>query len=184
MGKPKLLLRLGGWPVIRRVVALVRAGGVDDVVVVVGHEKEALREALTGLPVRFSENPVPEAGQAGSIQAGLRALSPTTEAALIVLGDQPLLPAEVIPRLLEAYRRTGTPIVAPAYQGVQGNPVLFAASVFPELMTLAGDRGARAVLEKDPGRVTTVPFDFPMPADLDTPEEYEALRGGLAPPPS
>jgi molybdenum cofactor cytidylyltransferase len=184
MGKPKLLLKLGGWPVIRRVVGLVRAGGVDDVVVVVGHEKETLREALTGLPVRFSENPTPEAGQASSIQAGLRALSPTTEAALIVLGDQPSLSPEVIPRLLEAYRQRTSQIVAPVYQGAQGNPVLFAASMFPELMSLTGDRGARVVLEKDPGRVTTVPFDFPVPADLDTPEEYEALRDALAPPPS
>jgi molybdenum cofactor cytidylyltransferase len=184
MGKPKLLLKLGGWPVIRQVVTLVQAAGVDDVVVVVGHEKESIREALSGLPVRFAENPTPEAGLAGSIRAGLGALAPATEAVLIALGDQPSLPPDVIPRLVQTYRETSRPVVAPLYQGAQGNPVLFAASVFAELAALSGDRGARSVVEKDPGRVATVPFDLPMPPDLDTPEEYEALKSALARPPS
>jgi molybdenum cofactor cytidylyltransferase len=176
MGRPKVLLDWGGAPVIRRAVERALAGGVDEVVVVVGGEGDGIRRALDGLPVRFVVNPTPEAGQASSIACGIRALGPEVEAALIVLGDQPTLPREVIPRLLETFRLTGKPVVAPLYRGVQGNPVLFATALFPELGALGGDRGARPLLEKAPARVALVPFDLPVPADLDTPEEYERLR--------
>ena len=138
-------------------------------------------EALTALPVRFVENLEPEAGQGSSIVCGVSALAPGVRAALIALGDQPALPPEVIPRLLETFTQTGKAIVAPLYRGVQGNPVLFAASVFPELRSLTGDRGARSVVEKDPSRVALVPFDLPMPADLDTLEDYERLRPRVNP---
>ena len=181
MGRPKLLLDWGGKPVVRRAVERVKAGGVDEVVIVLGHEGQAIREALKGLPVRFVKNPEPEAGQAGSIACGVAVLGPAVSAALIALGDQPALPPEVIPRLLQAFKETGKPIVAPLYRGVQGNPVLFAATVFPELRTLTGDRGARSVVEKDPPRVALVSFDFPMPADLDTFEDYERLRPRVNP---
>jgi len=181
MGRPKLLLDWGGKPVIRRAVEQVRAGGVDELVVVVAREAAAIHEALSGLPVRFVENPKPEAGQASSIACGVSALGPAVSAALIVLGDQPALPSEVIPRLLQTFRETAKAIVAPLYRGVQGNPVLFAAVVFPELRTLTGDRGARSVVEKDPARGTLVSFDLAMPADLDTLEDYERLRPRVNP---
>ena len=181
MGRPKLLLDWGGKPVVRRAVERVKAGGVDEIVIVLGHEGQAIREALKGLPVRFVENPEPEAGQASSIACGVAVLGPAVSAALIALGDQPALPPEVIPRLLQTFRETAKAIVAPLYRGVQGNPVLFAATVFPELRTLTGDRGARSVVEKDPPRVALVSFDLPMPADLDTFEDYERLRPRVNP---
>lgn len=181
MGRPKLLLDWGGRPVIRRAVEQVKAGGADEVVVVVGREAPAIREALSGLSVRFVLNPEPEAGQASSIACGVLALGPDAGAALIALGDQPALPSEVVPRLLQAFRETGKAIVAPLYRGVQGNPVLFAAAVLPELRALTGDRGARSVVEKDPSRVALVSLDLPMPADLDTLQDYERLRPPVNP---
>ena len=149
---------------------------MDEVLVVLGREASAVREALAGLPLRFVDNPEPEAGQAGSIACGVSALGPAVNAVLIALGDQPALPSEVIPRLLQTFRETAKAIVAPFYRGVQGNPVLFAAAVLPELRSLTGDRGARSVVEKDPARVALVSFDLAMPADLDTLEDYERLR--------
>ena len=181
MGRPKLLLDWGGKPVIRRAVEQVRAGGVDEVVVVLGREAQGIREALSGLPVRFVENPEPEAGQASSIAYGVSALGPAASATLIALGDQPALPPDVIPRLLQTFRETGKAVVAPVYRGAQGNPVLFASAVFPELRGLTGDRGARSVVEKDPSRVALASFDLPMPADLDTFEDYERLRPRVNP---
>lgn len=176
MGRGKLLLDWGSRPIIRSAVEQVAAGGVGELIVVVGHEALAIREVLSGLPVRFVQNPNPEAGQGSSIACGIAALAPGTEAALIALGDQPQLAPEIVPRLLTTFRQTGNLIVAPVYRGVQGNPVLFASAVFPELTALTADRGARTVVEKDSGRVTAVPFDLPMPDDLDTPEEYRRLR--------
>ena len=84
-------------------------------------------------------------------------------------------------RLLElgrgqAFRTSGRPIAAPVYRDGRGNPVLFAASLFDELRGVQGDRGGRPVIARDPQRVAEVPVDARMPADIDTPEDYEAAR--------
>lgn len=175
MGRPKLLLDLRGRPVIRRAVEAL-AGRVEDVVVVTGTEDAALREALAGLAVRFANNPRPQDGQGSSIAVGVQALKPWTRAALIVLGDQPRLPDPVIPALVEAFARAGKPIVVPVYRGVPGNPVLFGNEVFAELAALTGDAGGKAIVQAHPERVERVAFDLPMPADLDTPEDYARLH--------
>lgn len=176
MGRPKLLLPLDGRPLIRRTVEALAAARLADLVVVIPPESDALRAALDGLSVRFAVNPAPEAGQAGSVVAGVAALAPGTTAALIALGDQPDLPHAVLSGLLERHRAAGAAIVAPRYREGRGNPVLFTAAVFPELLRLTGDQGARAIVDADAARVALVPFDLPMPRDVDTPEDYESLR--------
>jgi molybdenum cofactor cytidylyltransferase len=176
MGRPKLLLDMRGRPVIRRTVDALLAH-VADLVVVTGTEDAALRAALPGLPVRFVNNPRPQDGQGSSLAVGVRALKPWTRAALVALGDQPRLPDSVIPALLEAFARTGGPVVVPIYHGgVQGNPVLFGDEVFGELATLTGDLGGKPVVQARPERVVRVRFDLPMPADIDTPEDYARLH--------
>ena len=175
MGRQKLLLQLSGKPVVRWSVEHV-AGHVEDVVIVTGPDDAALRQALEGLAVRFAVNPRPQDGQGTSIAAGIAALKPWTTAALIALGDQPRMPAAIVPALLDAFRRSGKPIVAPVYRGVQGTPVLFSSEVFAELRALKGDAGARAVVKEDPERVETVTFDLAMPPDVDTPEDYAKLH--------
>ena len=176
MGRPKLLLDLGGAPVIRRTVERILTAALDDLIVVTPPAAAEITAALDGLPVRYAVNADPAAGQATSVVAGIRALAPETDAALIALGDQPTLPPDVIPALVRARAETGRPIAAPVYQGARGNPVLFAAAIFPELCALSGDRGARGVIERDAARVALVPFDVSMPPDLDTPEDYARLR--------
>lgn len=176
-GVQKLLLPLEGRPVVRWSVEGVLAHA-RDVVLVTGRDDAGVRAALAGLPVRFVVNPRPEDGQGASIAAGAQALPATASAALVALGDQPRLPAEVIPALLAARARTGKAIVAPVYRGTRGTPVLFAAEVFVELAALAGDAGARSVVDARPERVATVDIDAPMPADVDTPEDLARLAGG------
>jgi molybdenum cofactor cytidylyltransferase len=111
------------------------------------------------------------------VVAGIRALPGEIGAALIALGDQPGVPAHVIPALLEALKISGKAIAAPRYADGLGNPVLFAASVFPELLELTGDRGARSVIERDRGRVAIVEIAQAMPPDIDTPDDYDRLSG-------
>jgi molybdenum cofactor cytidylyltransferase len=175
MGGGKLVLVLGGKPLVRwSVEALVPH--VDDLLVVTGAGGADVRAALGGLAVRFVDNPQPEAGQGSSIAVGAAALSPATEAVIIALGDQPRVPPEVVPALLATWRRTGQPIVAPTYRGVQGTPVLFAAEVFGELAALSGDMGARGVVAARRERVARVAFDREMPPDVDTPEDFARLH--------
>lgn len=175
MGRPKLLLDLGGRPVIRRTVESL-VGRVDDIVVVTGAEDVALRGALAGLAVRFANNPRPTDGQGSSIAVGVRALAPRTRAALVTLGDQPWLPGEVIPALVEAFTRGAGSIVVPVYRGVAGHPVLFGRDVFSELAGLTGEGGGRAIVQARPERVARIELDVAPPDDLDTPEDYARLR--------
>jgi molybdenum cofactor cytidylyltransferase len=175
MGRPKLLLELKGRPVIRHAVECVIAAGIHPVLVVTGAEHDALARALAGLEVQLEVNPTPESGQGSSVGVGVRALPPGIDAVLIALGDQPGVPAAVIPALIEALKQPGKAIAAPRYADGLGNPVLFASSVFQEILALGGDRGARAVIERDPSRLAIVDNGSPMPRDIDTPEDYESL---------
>lgn len=174
-GEQKLLAPLEGKPLIRWTVEQVLASQVEEVVVVLGKEAGAVREALRGLPVRFLLNPRYQEGMSCSLQAGIRSLDPAIKAALVVLGDQPQVTASIINGLIETYRASKKPIVVPVYEGVRGNPVLFDASLFPEVMAVTGDQGAREVIDKDPERVASVPYPFPMPRDVDTQDDYQAL---------
>ena len=176
MGQAKLLMKVSGKAIIQYVVESVLAGGVDSVWVVTGPDVEPIEAALGSIEVQIAVNLAPEEGQAGSVRVGIAALPSSVEAVLIALGDQPRLPPQVIPGLIAAFRRMGKAITAPRYRERQGNPVLFGPQVISELRALTGDRGARAVIEKDTSRVAWVDFDESMPADVDTPEDYDRVR--------
>ncbi len=181
MGQAKLLLPVGGQPIVRHAVEGVRTAGLDPVLVVTGPAPAPIEAALAGLGARIVVNPTPEAGQAGSVRAGIAALPETVDTVLIALGDQPALAPTIIPALLAAHRASGRPIVAPRYQDGPGNPVLFDRVIFAELLALQGDQGARPVIARDPGRVEWVALDLPMPQDVDTPADYEKIRSALRP---
>ena len=180
MGRQKLLLPVGeGRALLRLSVERVLAGGLDDVVVVLGRDADEVAAALSGLPVRTVLNPRYAEGQSTSLRAGLGALRPGTEAVVVALGDQPLPDPGLIGRLVAVFRDTRRPVVAPRYRDGRGNPVLFAAALFDELRAVTGDQGGRGVIAADPGRVAEVVVDTPMPADIDTWADY----GPLEPPP-
>jgi molybdenum cofactor cytidylyltransferase len=179
MGRAKLLMPVGGRAIIRYVVESVLAGGVDSVWVVTGPDVEPIEAALAGFEVQIVVNPAPEEGQAGSVRTGIAALPPSVEAVLIALGDQPALAPSIIPALLAARRASPKLIVAPRYRDGQGNPVLFKREIFPELLRLTGDLGARPIIQKEPARVEWVELDLPMPPDVDTPDDYERIRANL-----
>jgi molybdenum cofactor cytidylyltransferase len=140
--------------------------------------------------LRFAVNRRWAAGMAGSVRAGVRAVSPGAAAVVIALGDQPGIAPGVVDRLIAAYREAAGEassdaeevaklIVAPSYRveggRERGNPVLFDRSLFPELLRLRGDEGARRVIARDAGRVLLVDFPFPPPPDIDTAEDYRRL---------
>jgi molybdenum cofactor cytidylyltransferase len=179
MGRQKLLLPLpDGRPLVRVSVEAILAAGLDDVVVVLGREAEAVGRALAGLRVRMAENPRYADGQSTSLRTGVDALHPGTAAAVIALGDQPLADPGLVQRLVAAFREGGLPIVVPRYRDGRGHPVLFGAAVFEELRAVTGDQGGRAVVTRDPSRVIEIPVDAPMPRDVDTWDDYQALTGG------
>jgi molybdenum cofactor cytidylyltransferase len=185
MGRAKLLLPLAGKPIVRHVVDAALAAPVDDVVVVLGAGADAVRRALeTGGRVRFTLNEHYGEGQSTSLRAGLAAADPAAEAAVILLGDQPGVTPDSIRAVVEAFRdpgEAGTPeAVQAAYGGHPAHPTLFARPVWDEVVG-EGDHGARTWLRKHPGRRMLVEVGGGPPADVDTPEDYELMRGVFEP---
>lgn len=175
-GQPKMLLPWHGQPIIRRIAATALAAGLEPVIVVTGAWDGEIRTALEGMPVVFAHNPDWQVGQSSSIQAGLAALPAQTGAALFLLSDQPQVTADLITRLVERHQQTLAAITAPRIQGQRGNPVLFDQETFPALRSLAGDTGGRALFGQYPPDF--LEWDDPrMLQDIDTPEDYERLKG-------
>jgi molybdenum cofactor cytidylyltransferase len=163
--------------VVRWSVEHVLSASPDEVLVVVGHEGDAVRAALDGLTVRVVQNHEWSEGIGSSLRAGIAAVGAGTEAAMIALGDQPSVEAGVVSALLTEYAEAPSAIMAPSYRGERGHPVIFAASLFPELLAIRGDRGAREVIARDASRISLVRIDAASPPDVDTVEELQALRG-------
>ena len=170
----KLLAHIGDVPLVRIVVNDVLRV-VDPVVVVVGHDADRVSKALAGLPVVFASNARYTEGMGTSVGAGVAALPAEIDAALIALGDQPV-GIDVINTLITAYQQGEAAIVAPVYDGVRGNPVIFDRRFFPDLMALAGDRGARDLIDRHADLLTAVPFAFAPPVDIDTQEDLQKLQ--------
>lgn len=179
LGRPKQLLVLQGQPVLQWVVD-VAAAELEETVLVLGHEAARVESRL-GMPsnVRVVLNPDYGDGQASSLQAGLRALGPEIDAAVILLGDQPGIRPDAVRGAIEAYRRTGQPLVRTEYRGRPGHPVLLDRSVWPDVMELEGDRGAREILADRTEGVVRVEREEEPPVDLDTPEDWERLQKRL-----
>ena len=126
-------------------------------------------------PCASSITPTRRTGQGSSIAVGVAALAPTTDA----VADRSRRPAPATRRrdsgTSGGFPRGDAAIVTPIYRGIQGTPVLFGAEVFPSCAALTGDGGARTVVRANLGRVREVPFDLPVPDDVDTPEDYARL---------
>ena len=174
-GKNKLLVEVDGVPLIRRVVDAVLASPVSPVVVVLGHDAEAVHKAIGPRPVRFAFNASAADGMSTSLVAGLDALDggDGVDGALVCLGDMPWVRAEHLAALCAAFDASdGNAICVPFHEGRRGNPVLWPSAYFPELLGLSGDTGGRALLEKHAAAVTAVPIsDAGVVTDIDTPED-------------
>ena len=142
-GKPKCLLELDGIPLILRQLSALEKAGVGQVVVVLGHYADLIEPVIRNLPTKIVVNPSPENGQASSVRLGLQALSATLDSVIVALADQPLVEAEDISSLIEAYDRRGTKsMVVPGKKKADGavkpgNPVMFDADLRDQW--LAGD---------------------------------------------
>lgn len=185
MGQHKLLLPLLGKPLLLHAVENATAAGCAEVLVVVGYRAEAVRQVLSNQPVRIIENPDYAQGQSTSMRVGIAALAPQIEAVIILLGDQPLVSPLILQRLMQTWRDTARPIVAPYYAGQRGNPVLFARALFPELLSVTGDQGGREILQRHAAEVEPVHIaEADAGQDLDTWQEYQTLLKRLGQPPA
>jgi molybdenum cofactor cytidylyltransferase len=179
MGGPnKMLVELGGKPLVRIVAEQALASKAQGVIVVTGHQADQVEKALAGLKVKFARNPDFAGGIASSVKAGIAAVPEATDGAIICLGDMPLIDAHLIDRLIETFAPDrGNLIVVPVSDGRRGNPVLWSRRFFNELMTLDGDTGARHLIARHGEAVAEVAVEGHAAfLDIDTPQALEEAR--------
>ena len=176
MGQSKQMILWKGKPLIWHAVNTARRAGLNPVTVVVAPEATEIRQALSGQPVVFVENPNWAEGQSTSVQVGLRAVERVAEAVIFLLCDTPFVTPELIQGLIAEHQQTLTPIVAPRVEGRWANPVLFDRVTFEAFATLSGDRGGRALFERF--RMAGIAADPRVGVDIDTAADLRRLEGG------
>ncbi|MEA2623977.1 MAG: molybdenum cofactor cytidylyltransferase [Candidatus Binatota bacterium] len=176
MGREKLLLEVGGRPVVRTAAASLVAMKPREILVVTRADHEAdVARALAGLPIRTLVNPRADDGMGTSIAIAAAAVDPASDALLLLQGDQPLVTHEMLEALVAEWEQSRAVFVSSTYDGLATTPVLFFRALFAELAALEGDRGARAVLDRHYERGRTVSFPAWRGRDVDTEEDYRAL---------
>ncbi|MBF0375466.1 MAG: molybdopterin-binding/glycosyltransferase family 2 protein [Alphaproteobacteria bacterium] len=177
MGRNKLLIETGGKPLIAWAVDAALDSRAHRVVVVVGHQAEAVREALACRPVTIVENPRHAEGMATSLGAGLGALPADIDGALVCLGDMPAVTGRHLDRLIAAFDPAeGRAICVPLRDGKRGNPVLLARRFFPQMLAIGGDQGAKRLLAEHPEQVFEVVMaDDAVLEDVDDPDALDRL---------
>jgi len=179
-GEPKQLLRLGGRFLIEWVLAAALSSNLDHVLLVLGCEHERIRRCLRSTTAHakceIQVNPDYRRGQSTSLKAGILGIRHDFPSAMFLLGDQPLVDAAVINLLLARYHASPKAICVPTHRGTRGNPTLFGSSFYPELLKLAGDRGARDLIAGHPHQVLEVEIPDPLVfLDIDRREDVQPL---------
>jgi molybdenum cofactor cytidylyltransferase len=178
MGAFKPLLPFGRRSVVETCVANLLEAGAAEVVVVVGHRGGEVRAALAReTRVRFAVNEVEGSEMGVSVARGVEAVNAEAKAALVALVDYPAVPPRAIESLLDARARTGARLVVPEWRGRGGHPVLVDLMLRGELLSVAPERGLRALFDAHAAEVLRVPSDSPFVArDMDTWDDYVALH--------
>lgn len=189
MGRPKLLERWSGKPLIAHTIEAWLAGGVTAVAVVVRADDEPLRDCLRNLSPQVHTVVAPEAPpeMLASLRWGLRWVeahfSPApSDIWLLAPADLPTLDPRAVEAVIARAAESSGEIVAASYQGRRGHPLAFRWTLTPEILALASDRGIRPLLDRH--RCEHVELALPRPQDIDTPDDLARLRTPAHPPPS
>ena len=180
----KLLLPLHNRPVLAHVLEAALGSQARPIVLVLGYQaaivQEHIHPCLKTREIQVVENPEYLQGQSTSMQVGLRTLLTCINdymnditAAIFLLGDQPMITATMIDKLIALREQTGQRIILPLYQGQRGNPVIFSLDLAPELLAVSGDEGGRSVLKRHPDEIATLEMgELAANFDVDTWEAY------------
>lgn len=174
----KLLVTVDGEPIVRHAARTLTESSLEWVVVVVGHEADRVRSAVSDLPVFTVHNPEYASGQASSVRTGISALRGwvDADAAVIALGDMPFVDSGTVDALVSAYESGAGTALAAAYRGTRGNPVLFDSRHFDALTEVGGDIGGRDILLGGDESALVAVDDTGVRRDIDEPKDIDGGR--------
>ena len=174
MGQPKMLLPWGNRTVLTHVISVFQNAGLDDILVITGGARKQVEGLISKLNVRTIHNAdYAQADMLSSIQCGIRALTPQTQAILIGLGDQPQVQEGTVQRVCEEFIETKSNIVVPSYQMHRGHPWLVARLLWDGLLGMKSPQTPRDFLNANQSEIRYINVNDPnILADLDTPEDY------------
>lgn len=177
LGGIKQLLVLGDKTLLQHVIAAADAAGLAPIVVVIGAHAVQVEASIAHLKIELVYNTEWATGKASGIVAGVQqllVLNPQLEKVILSVCDQPFVSAELFTQLVQTQTDTGKHIVASAYAGTVGTPVLFTQAYFEQLLRLQKDEGAKKLLQLNPAQIAMV--DFPEGSmDIDTLEDYSKI---------
>ena len=177
MGKPKQLLEFDGTTLLRHSTIEAANSKAENVITVLGAHADQIENEIDGDIVNIVKNENWDEGMASSVRLGLNTLlkqTPSIDAAIFMVCDQPYVSSTVLNELISTYKKTGKSIVACNYGEAIGPPALFHKSLFNELMQLKGDAGARKIIQEHSNEMATILFTHGK-IDIDTKEDYDAL---------
>lgn len=177
LGKPKQLLPFNGHNLLQHNINVACNSLANEIVIVLGANAEIIKKEVNQKRARLTLNTAWQEGIASSIRCGLTTLleiQPSPQALILMLCDQPYTSTTLINSLFTTHHETGTPIIACSYANTFGPPALFHKSLFPELLQLKGDTGARQIIHHHQKNTTLLPFPQGN-IDIDTPSDYQNL---------
>jgi molybdenum cofactor cytidylyltransferase len=179
MGTNKMLLEVGGRTLVRRAVSTATSAGLDPVLVVVGHESEHVRAEIAELPCTAVLNAEYASGMNTSLRAGVAAVPDDAAAAVVLLGDMPLVDACMVRALIDAFRQLGAPLVLSKYGDVVAPPIVYGRSLFPELRALAADACGKSVVKRHRAEAAELRWPPETLTDLDFPADVVRVLARL-----
>jgi molybdenum cofactor cytidylyltransferase len=178
LGRPKQLLAYGDSTLLGHVVRVARECQFEQTIVAIGGSADEVRDGVDLAGTEVVVNQAYGAGCSSSIAAALAVVDPGCDVLVLMLGDQPGVTAGTVAALLAG--RGDAPLAVCRYDEGPGHPLAFARGVFPALAELHGDKGVWRLLEQRVAEVAEVPVAGPIPRDVDTPEDYQALINELS----
>ena len=178
LGQPKQLLNYEGQTLLQHSLQVARASDAHPVVVVLGADADLIGKEVTGNDAHVVVNREWQEGMASSIRCGiqeLQRLNAAADGAVVMVCDQPYVTSAIINRLIAVHQKTGKPLVSCMYADTVGTPTYFHKSMFPELLQLEGDGGAKGLLLKHAEELEIVSFPEGK-VDIDTEADYEKLK--------
>lgn len=176
-GRNKLLEKINGCTIIERVVKSATSSKCGEVVVVLGHEAQKIRDVLKNFRCKFVFNKDYTEGQSSSVKAGVGAVMGYAEAVMVLPGDVALITPESINKVIEEYTRCKSPIVVASYKGRSGHPILFDKSLFKEIMEINEETmGLKAVVNRHRQSIRKVEVDSDeVLIDIDSEEDFKRI---------